>query len=205
MLLHDRPARPGTHALLARLVGFALVLVTTAALVAGSGQVSRRLSGPAASPASRADRPAVEPHPAKNPSPAAGLPSGLTPSSECLEGDALARAWLTAFLTRADRNDISWTSRVSPMSAPRLVDRLRLEGPKAVGLETLDRWQVDRIDRVVATDASLDTPTRQVLSYAATVRDGSRTEQKPFVLYSYLDPDGCWRVEDIEQPYSSEG
>lgn len=122
-----------------------------------------------------------------------------------LLGDALARAWLRAFLTRDDRYDDRWVAPVASLSERDVVDDLRAAGPDAVGLQQLTRWRVERVDRVADNDSALDTPTRQVLAYAATVTDGVRTEQKPFVLYAYLDLDGSWRVGDVEQPYSSEG
>lgn len=148
---------------------------------------------PAAPSATTAARP--------TPSPGTSSPA----PRPCLQGATLARAWLTGFLTRADRNDDRWASQVAGLSAPSLVDQLRAAGPDGVGLASLRSWRVQRVDPVAAVDRSVDTPTRRVLAYAATVTDGKATEQKPFVLYSYLDPDGCWRVEDVEQPYSSEG
>lgn len=125
--------------------------------------------------------------------------------SRRLSGDGLARAWLTAFCTRRDRYDDQWVRAVSRLSSPEVVRQLRAEGPDAVGLTNLTSWRVGPIDRVDLHDQPLETPTRQVLAYAVTVTDGTHTEQKPFVLYAYLDPDGLWRVGQVEQPYSSEG
>ena len=43
------------------------------------------------------------------------------------------------------------------------------------------------------------------LTYAAFVTDGHHTSEKPFVLTSYLQPDGRWLIASLDQPYSSEG
>jgi len=139
-----------------------------------------------------------------NPSPA---PTGTRQggAGSPLSGDLLAKAWLRAFLTRDDRYDDRWVVSVALLSESDVVDDLRAAGPDAVGLQQLTSWRVERVDPVGATDVALDTPTRQVLAYAATVTDGVRTVQKPFVLYAYLDLDGTWRIGSVEQPYSSEG
>jgi len=139
-----------------------------------------------------------------SPSPA---PTGLRQSVafSSLSGDSLARAWLQAFLTRDDRNDDRWVASVALLSESSVVDELRTAGPDAVGLQQLTSWRVERVDRVGDDESAVDTPTRRVLAYAATVTDGARTVQKPFVLYAYLDPDGSWRVGSVVQPYSSEG
>ena len=204
----QRISGAGKRALVRQVTGFVLALGLTALIVT---VLSRSNEHGVPLPTSSAPRNAAEPTPLASPQvdsgPTEKLSRRAAPSSPaaCLEGDALARAWLTSFLTRRDRNDVGWTSLTGPFSSSRLVDELRRAGPEAVGLKSLTSWRVVRVEPVVAADPSIDTPTRRVLAYAATVTDGTKAEQKPFVLYSYLDPDGCWRVEDVAQPYSSEG
>jgi len=86
-----------------------------------------------------------------------------------------------------------------------LVTDLRSAGPDLVGLELLSRWQVTKVERFEPIDPPVDTESRQLLAYAATVTDGTRTVEKPFELYAYLQPAGGWLIGLVDQPYSSEG
>lgn len=153
--------------------------------------------GPSSSPAAPETAPA-EPSPASSP-PATESPSSL------LQGTALARAWLIAFLSRPERDDPGWASAIAPITTPELVTNLRTAGPDLVGLDQLSSWRVIKVEPYDPVDPAVDTESRQVLAYAATVTDGTHTAEKPFELYAYLQPDGRWLVGDVEQPYSSEG
>lgn len=193
----------------------AALFVALAAVTAEGFTVWHRdedeMRGPATTPAASSRAPLK---PTNGPPPAMHEHAGPVPIrtgalqrgiGSSLSGDALARAWVRAFLTRDNRNDDGWIGSVAALSTSDVVDELRAAGPDAVGLERLSSWRVERVDRVGDNDTTLDTPTRQVLAYAATVTDGVETVQKPFVLDAYLYPDGTWRVGDVEQPYSSEG
>lgn len=128
-----------------------------------------------------------------------------TPTSPAGRPDrALAASWLTGYLTRVNRDDASWQDAIAPLTTPDLVDQLALAGPDAVGLDQLTRWQVTKIAPYKAVDQPVDTPSRVVLSYAATVTDGHVTRTKPFQLYAYLGGDGRWLIGALDQPYSSE-
>lgn len=100
---------------------------------------------------------------------------------------------------------MSWVDAVAPLSTPELVTDLRSAGPDLVGLEQLGRWQVTKVEPYEPIDPPVDTESRQLLAYAATVTDGTRTAEKPFELYAYLQPDGRWLIGLVDQPYSSEG
>lgn len=91
------------------------------------------------------------------------------------------------------------------MTAPDLLQQLASAGPEVVGLQRLDSWRVVRIVPIEVADAPVDTPSRQVLAYAAVVTDGQRRVDKPFQLYCYRGVDGRWLVGAIDQPYASEG
>ena len=54
---------------------------------------------------------------------------GVTVDSPLL-GDALARAWLRAFLTRDDRYDDRWVAPVASLSEEDVVDELRAAGSR---------------------------------------------------------------------------
>lgn len=136
---------------------------------------------------------------------AASPTPSATGTSDGPRGGALARAWLTGYLSRATRDEMSWVDAVAPLSTPELVTDLRSAGPDLVGLEQLDRWQVTKVEPFEPIDPPVNTESRQLLAYAATVIDGTRTVEKPFELYAYLQPDGRWLVGMVDQPYSSEG
>ena len=123
-----------------------------------------------------------------------------------VSGKSLAGAWLRGFLTRSDRNDPRWESAIASLSDPDLVAQLRAQGPDSIGLTALTSWRVTKISPIKAYDRPVDTPTRTVLAYAATVTDGTTTLAKPFVLTAYRTDRGQpWLVSMVEQPYSSEG
>lgn len=126
-------------------------------------------------------------------------------SERPLKGKELAIAWLTGFLTRSDRSDERWIAAVRNLTTPELLEALRTEGPSAVGLDQLASWRVVRIKPINAIQQPVDTESRTVLSYAATVADDYTEIEKPFQLYCYRGAHGRWLVASIEQPYSSEG
>ena len=131
-----------------------------------------------------------------------------TPSARrdrSLHGRGLATAWLTGYLTRSSRSDDGWVAAVRDLTAPDLLQQLTSAGPEVVGLEKLDSWRVDLIVPIEVADAPVDTPSRQVLAYAAVVTDGQRRVDTPFQLYCYRGVDGRWLVGAVEQLYASEG
>ena len=132
-------------------------------------------------------------------------PSREVTTPRVLEGQELASAWLTGFLTRSHPADKRWVAAVRDLTTKELLLKLEAEGPGVVGLKQLRSWRVTRIVSVAAVDQPADTESREVLSYAATVTDGRTALERPFQLYCYLDNEGRWRVAAIEQPYSSEG
>lgn len=135
-------------------------------------------------------------------SPAASSPPN--PEGRVLSGEALAKAWLAGYLDRSSRDDDSWSAAIADITDPQLLTALEAEGPDAVGLFKFQSWRVTQV-RPSAGSKPVDTPSRQVLAYTATVTDGERTERKPFVLYCYGSADGRWLVTLVEQPYTSEG
>lgn len=126
-------------------------------------------------------------------------------SDRPLQGQELAAAWLTGYLTRSDRSDERWVPAIQDLTTPELLETLQAEGPSAVGLDQLASWRVTRIAPFTAVEQPVDTASRTVLSYAAVVTDGHVQVEKPFQLYCYRAADGRWLVASIEQPYSSEG
>lgn len=128
-----------------------------------------------------------------------------TTTSVSLRGGALARAWLTGYLSRATRDDTSWVDAVTPLSAPELITHLRSAGPDFVGLDQLSSWRVIKVELYKPVNPPVDTESRQLLAYAATVTDGTHTAEKPFELYAYRQDDGRWLISVVDQPYSSEG
>lgn len=167
-------------------------------------------SPPAATTSAPSIRPAVTvppstltPRPESAP-PATSSTAATTPS-HALRGRPLAEAWLTGYLTRSNRDDNRWVDPVRPLSSPELVAELEDLGPDAVGLDRLTSWRVAKIEAYQPVDQPVDTPSRMVLAYAATVTDGHTAIEKPFAFTSYLQPDGRWIVTSLDQPYSSEG
>lgn len=188
------------------LLGLSAVL----AIVIGLGVNARHQpsSHADAPPAAAVTTPAA-PSTVADASPTTVVPStGLGPAGrpeQRLAGGSLARAWLTAYLSRATRSDEAWAEAIAPLSTPDLVSDLRSAGPELVGLEGFGSWRVTGVRRYEPVEPSLDTESRQMLAYAADVTDGVHTAEKPFVLYAYRQDDGRLLVGMIDQPYSSEG
>lgn len=193
-------------------VGFLLSAVVVLIVVYGAANVLPWLTGrthTAAPPAAETGTaqapppatPAADSSVAATESPTPAAPA----ASPAMHADkALATRWLTGYLTRSNRDDTAWQTAIAPLTTQQLVDELTAAGPDAVGLDQLSRWQVVKVAPVRAVDQPVNTPTRVVLSYAATVTDGTVTRTKPFQLYAYLSDDGRWRVGALDQPYSSE-
>jgi len=189
-----------------RRAGLLLVALIVAGIVAWlvTGQ-RQQDSAPAPAPSSPSSLSVTAPvsPPVEDPPP---LPSPTrTPSARSLEGRQLATAWLTGFLTRSSRDDVAWSDTIRDITDPDLLADLQLQGPDAVGLLKLKSWRVTAVTPFAAPDKPVDTPSRQVLSFQATVTDGQATERKPFVLYAYRDSQQRWVVTLLEQPYTSEG
>lgn len=152
-------------------------------------------------------------------SPATSAPSPITTSPSAsfsvaptrvprvLTGRPLATAWLTGYLTRSSRDDPRWGAAIADITDPDLLATLESQGPDSVGLYRLTSWRVTAVDPYTAAiDLPVDTPTRQILAYTATVTDDrGHRETKPFLLYSHLGADRRWTVTMIDQPYTSEG
>jgi len=189
-----------------RVLLLALAVVVVAAVVFGVVQNRRKGDeGPSSTAVTPLATPPVRtltatPTPAQLPA----TPSAAS-STSALNGQALARAWLAAFLTRATRDDTSWADAVTPLCTPELLVDLRTAGPDLVGLNGLSTWRVTKVEPFEPIDPPVDTESRQLLAYAATVTDGTHTVEKPFELYAYLQPDGRWLIGMVDQPYSSEG
>ena len=137
----------------------------------------------------------------------AASPTGASPTRplRMLQGRELARVWLTGFLTRSSRDDDRWVDAVRDLTTPELLQQLASAGTAYLGMEDLDSWRVVRIVPITAVEPPADTPSREVLTYAAVVTDGQRRVEKPFQLYCYRNVDGRWLVGAVEQPYASEG
>lgn len=114
-------------------------------------------------------------------------------------------AWLRGYLTRSSRDDNRWEFAIADLSSPELVAELAEAGPDGVGLDRLTSWRVTKVEAYDNVDLPVDTPSRRTLAYAATVTDGQSAVEKPFILYSYRQPDDRWLVTGADQPYSSEG
>ena len=175
---------------------------------AGGRVAAAPASGPAVAQSSAPDSAPSTPAPS---TPSTTRPS-VTPApkwsfrhSRQMQGEDLAAAWLTGFLTRSDREDEGWVMAVRDLTTPALLENLEAQGPSAVGLDRLGSWRVARIVPFTTVDQPVNTESRMVLSYAATVTDGHATIEKPFQLYCYRVADGRWLVASVDQPYSSEG
>lgn len=195
-------------------VGFLLSAVVVLIVVYGAANVLPWLTGrthtdttaPTGAETSTAEAPppATPTADSSVDAPASPTPDAPAASPAMTADKALATRWLTGYLTRSSRDDTAWQTAIAPLSTQQLVDELTAAGPDAVGLDQLSRWQVVKVAPVRAVDQPVNTPTRVVLSYAATVTDGTVTRTKPFQLYAYLSDDGRWRVGALDQPYSSE-
>ena len=134
-------------------------------------------------------------------------------SSAPQDGPALADAWLRAYLTRDNRDDDRWQAPTAELSTPELLEQLKEAGPDPVGLDQLSQWHVTQVEpwRVTQVEPDdpieppADTESRQLLTYAATVTDGTQIVEKPFELYAYRQDDGRWLIGTIDQPHSGEG
>lgn len=149
--------------------------------------------------------PALAEESGRTSAPATPRPSTVLRPQDNLSGAALARAWLRAYLTRSDRDDVAWVAPVERMSTLELVVDLRRAGPDLVGLDELSSWRVAAVRPFNPVDVPVDTASRQVLAYTADVTDGVHTAEKPFILYAYRQDNGRWLVGMVDQPYSSEG
>ena len=191
-----------------------LLLVLAVVLVLGglAQQLQRHAqarSGPvtatAASSASTARQTASARVTASAPSRASSSASpAVSPSGTA--GDALATAWLRAYLTRTSPDDTSWTATVAGMSDPALVAQLRRVGPVALGLPTWGPWTVTKVDPLTVPDQGVSTPTRLVSSWVVTISDGaSHSETRGFTVIQYLNDAGGWQVAQVTHLYSSGG
>ena len=158
----------------------------------------------ALTPSSRQPAPATSPSETASLSTPTGTPTTTPPRSKQLHGRALAAAWLNGYLNRSDRDDEDWSREISNITTPELVEQLKALGPDNVGLPELKSWRVTKITGYDPPNKPVDTPSRQVLTYIATVTDGRTKIDKPFELYSYLAEDGSWVITSIEQPFITE-
>lgn len=190
-----------------------LVTITTLVLTAIAGSYAFRslpgggaTSGPALAESSASPSAPWTPAPSKTKkAPHHRTAARSWASDRPLPGKDLAGAWLTGYLTRSARSDERWVAAVQDLTTPELLETLQVEGPSAVGLDQLASWRVARIAPFAAVEQPVDTKSRTVLSYAATLTDGHAEVEKPFQLYCYRAADGRWLVASIEQPYASEG
>lgn len=133
-----------------------------------------------------------------------GPPSMATPRPQRLHGRVLAVTWLNGYLNRSDQDEDGWSQAISSLTTPELLEQLKVLGPDNVGLPQLKSWRVTKVTGYDPPDKPVDTPSRQVLTYIATVTDGRTSVDKPFELYSYLAEDGRWVIASIDQPFTTE-
>lgn len=126
-------------------------------------------------------------------------------SSRSLQGEDLAIAWLTGFLTRSDPADERWVDAVRELTTPDLLKAVRARGPHAFGMDRVVPCRVVRIVPLVDVEQSADTESSVVLSFTATVTDGYTQVNKPLQLFSLRGSDGRWLVAPFRQPYSIGG
>lgn len=191
------------------LVGVVVVLVVMG-LLAFLPQLMHRT--PAAAPSGAESMPVSEPVASVTTSPS---PTGSTSTSagssstpaptRALSGDELATSWLRAYLTRPTPADTSWTAAVAGISDPALVEQLRSAGPTKLGLPTWGPWQVTDLRPITLPDQGVNTPTRTVSSWVATISDGAgRSETRGFTVIAFQSSGG-WRVAQVTHLYSSGG
>lgn len=121
-----------------------------------------------------------------------------------LHGQALAVTWLNGYLNRADREDDGWSQAISNLTTPELLEQLKVLGPDYVGLPQLKSWRVSKVTKYDSPDKPVNTPSRQVLTYVATVTDDRTRVDKAFELDSYLAEDGRWVITSVGQPFITE-
>lgn len=206
-----RDTQPGAYLLMSVLL---LAVVYAAALGLPAlmnrwSPGSRPADVPATAPPASTAAPTGEsttPPSAAPPSTAGSSGRPGTPAARNLSGDRLARTWLTGFLNRTDRADMSWQSAIADLTTDQVLASLRAQGPDAIGLQKLSSWRVIKIAPIAGVDHDPNTATRQTLSYAVTVSDGTHSAVKPFQLYAYrAATDEPWRIGAVHQLYSSEG
>ncbi len=190
----------------AYLIGSILLLAVLYGAAVGLPALMNRPAEPAGQESPATSTPtALRPTPV----PSSSQPSLTPPPSttgRSLSGEKLARAWLTGFLTRTTRDDTAWEAAIADLTTPTALASLRGHGPDEIGLQKLSTWRVAKIAPITGIEADPDTTTRQTLSYAVTVTDGTHSAVKPFQIHAYRDgTDGRWLVGAVHQLYSSEG
>ena len=203
-----------------------LLLIAAAALLLwGQHRASQPGADPEATPASTAPSAAANLTAPATPvgaasasaaptTPALSTPAAVTSSpgitsrpcaSGSLQGSDLARAWLTAYLTRPQGpTDTTWATAVAPYSDPVLVQTLRANpGPAGI---TFSPWKVADIKLTTLPDQPVSTPTRQVSSWLVTITGpGSAKVVRMYTLTAYQGDNGSWLVSQADQGYTSAG
>lgn len=120
-----------------------------------------------------------------------------------LSGDALGKAWLSAFLTRDTPSSTAWVTAITPMTTPDLVATLRTQDDK-LGISLPGPWRITKVTTYRAPNPVTNTPVRTQLPYIVTLSGGGKTVEKPFILTAYRGANG-WQIATAEQPYTSNG
>lgn len=158
--------------------------------VTSAGDPSSGSSAPTAGPSSSSGSPTAAPSPYRKP------------------GDQLAKAFLTIYLTRQDRNDETWANKADPYATSDLISTLLEEGPDNIGgLSKLGTgWHPVKWHKITAPDQPADTSSRVSSTWVITMSDADGgTGETPIQVTQYIDAEGVWRVALVHYLYTSEG
>lgn len=146
---------------------------------------------------------ASPPDPTASPSPTATTP---TPTAKPLSGNALAIAWLHAYLDRTDAAGTDWKQAIAPYSDPALAPTLA-DPPNQIGLD----WPASKITKITPAnqpDQPVSTISRQVSGWIVTLTDPTHPTQsttRAYTLTAYRGQADTWWITFAQQDYTSNG
>ena len=120
-----------------------------------------------------------------------------------ISGDALAKAFLAAYLTRQTPTGTAWQVAAAPYATPALIAYLGDNDAPLAALSSFTSWRPTRYDPAQLADHEVATPARVQSDWIVTVTDGhGQTATVPIGVHCYLTADNTWTVAQLTIGYS---